>query len=347
MRALLCPAGALALFLSGCCAFSGPWYQGPRSDHFDGETFFVEGVQQQGAGGLLKWLGARQHGPWREYQDLPPGPRPPARLGLGELRVTFVNHATTLLQVDGLNVLTDPIWSDRASPVSWAGPRRVRPPGLRFEDLPPIDVVLVSHAHYDHLDLPTLLRIARAFPRARFYTGLGTAALLRERHLRNVRELDWWEEVKLGAVTLAAVPAQHFSNRGLCDRDCTLFAGYVLRGPAGAVFFAGDTGYGPHFRAIGQRYGPLRLAILPIGAYKPEWFMGPILMSPARAVQAHDDLRAATSVAGPFGTFDLADDGQDEPPEALRLAVAAHTAPLPRFWVLGFGEGREVPSLKE
>ena len=333
---------------AGCCVWSGPQYQGPKSDHFDGENFFVAGVQQQGAGGLFKWLRARQHGPWRDFEDLPPWPRPPARVGLGELRVTFVNHATTLIQVDGLNVLTDPIWSERASPVSWAGPRRVRPPGLRFEDLPPIDVVLVSHSHYDHLDLPTLVRIARAFPRAHFYVGLGVAPLLAQQHIRNVRELDWWQELKLGVVTLAAVPAQHFSNRGLCDRDYTLFAGYVLRGPAGAVFFAGDTGYGPHFRAIGQKYGPLRLAILPIGAYKPEWFMGPIHLSPAQAVQAHDDLRAQTSVAIHFGTFDLGDDGQDEPPLALARALAAQPVahPAARFWVLGFGEGRDVPPLE-
>ena len=335
-----------ALGAAGCCAFSGPRYQGPKSDHFDGEVFFVEGLELQGPGGLFKWLSARQHGPWSGYRDLPPGPPPPARVGLGELRVTFVNHATTLVQVDGLNVLTDPIWSERASPVSWAGPRRVRPPGLRFEDLPRIDVVLVSHAHYDHLDLPTLSRLARAFPRAHFYVGLGAGALLREQHIRNVRELDWWEELKLGAVTLAAVPARHFSNRGLCDRDRTLFAGYVLRGPAGAVFFAGDTGYGPHFRAIAQRYGPLRLAILPIGAYKPEWFMGEIHMSPAQAVLAHEDLRARTSVAVHFGTFDLADDGEDEPPQALRLALAARPGPPARFWVLGFGEGRDVPPLE-
>lgn len=340
-HAVLC-----CLAASGCCAFSGPRYQGPRSDHFDGERFFVEGAPQPGPGDLLRWQLHRQHGPWRGFEDLPPGPPPPRRVGLGELRVTFVNHATTLVQVDGLNVLTDPIWSDRCSPLAWAGPRRVRPPGLRFEDLPPIDAVLISHAHYDHLDLPTLERLARRFPRARFYVGLGLGPLLTARHLRNVRELDWWQELKLGVVTLAAVPARHFGNRGLCDRDCTLFTGWVLRGPAGPVFFAGDTGYGPHFRAIGRRYGPMRLAILPIGAYKPEWFMGPIHMSPAQAVQAHADLGAGTSVAVHFGTFDLADDGQDEPPLVLARAVADQPAPRPRFWTLGFGEGRDVPPLE-
>ena len=333
------PALIAVASAAACCTLSGPVYQGPKSDHFDGERFFNEGVREKDLGDLLRWQRTRTKGVWRPLRDEPPGAPPPRRVGLGELRVTFIGHATTLIQVDGLNVLTDPIWSERASPVSWAGPRRVRPPGIRFEDLPPIDVVLVSHDHYDHCDLATLRRIARAHPRAHFYVGLGNGKLLRAAHLRHVRELDWWQEIGLGAVTLSAAPAQHFSNRGLCDRSCTLFAGYVLRGPSGTTFFAGDTGYGPHFAQVSARYGAVRLAILPIGAYKPEWFMGAVHMSPAEAVRAHDDLRAGTSVAVHFGTFDLADDGEDEPPR--ELARAAGTRP---FWVLGFGEGRAVPT---
>jgi L-ascorbate metabolism protein UlaG (beta-lactamase superfamily) len=331
----------LALPAAGCCTYSSPAYHGPPSDHFDGEQFFNAGVEQKGIADLLRWQRTRERGVWRDYADEPPGPPPPRRVGPGQLRVTFVNHATTLIQADGLNVLTDPIWSERPSPLSWIGPRRVRPPGIRFEDLPPIDAVLISHDHYDHLDVPTLQRLSRRFPRARFYAGLGNAAFLAGKHIRNVRELDWWQELRLGQVTLAAVPAQHFSNRGLCDRNCALFAGYVLKGPAGVIFFAGDTGFGPHFAEIRRRYGPARLALLPIGAYKPEWFMGPIHMSPLQAVQAHEALGARTSVAIHFGTFDLADDGQDEAPAELRRALAQD--PAARFWVLGFGEGRDVP----
>ena len=278
---------------------------------------------------------------WQGAPGAAPGPRPPWRVALGEMRVTFVNHATVLIQADGLNVLTDPIWSRRCSPLEGFGPERARPPGIRFEDLPPIDAVLLSHDHYDHLDLPTLRRLARAFPGARFITGLGNRAFLEAAHLRHVSEIDWWEGVRLRRSTVIGVPAQHFSNRGLCDRDGTLFLGYVLRGPSGQAFFAGDTGYGRHFAQIRERLGPIRLAVLPIGAYKPEWFMSAVHMSPAEAVRASDDLGARTSVAMHFGTFPLADDGEREPPEALAAALKAR--PEKRFWVLGFGEGRDVP----
>ena len=324
----------------GCWTFSVPRYRGPRSDHFDGERFFLKGAPPvQGFKGFAKWQASRERGPWRPYAELPPGPPPPRRV-IGAMRVTFVNHATTLIQLDGINVLTDPIWSDRASPVSFAGPRRARPAGIRFEDLPPIDAVVVSHNHYDHLDVPTLRRLRRAFPRVRIFVGLGNGAV--EPELR-AEELDWWQGAPLGrGVTVTAVPSQHFSNRGLCDRDGTLFASYVISGSSGAAYFAGDTGYGPHFAEIRRRMGAPRLAVLPIGAYKPVWFMSAVHMSPADALKAHDDLGAATSVAMHFGTFHLGDDGQDEAPRELLRALEARK-PSPRFWVLGFGEGRDVP----
>jgi L-ascorbate metabolism protein UlaG (beta-lactamase superfamily) len=334
---------ALTATCLGCCAFSAESWRGPKSDHFDGERFFFPGApEQQGIAGLWKWQTHREHGPWRDHVDAPPGPPPPRRVGAGDIRITFVNHATVLLQLDGLNVLTDPIWSERCSPVDFAGPRRVRPPGVRFEDLPPIDAILVSHNHYDHLDVPTLKRLRRAFPSARLFAGLGNAAYLAERGLR-AEELDWWQSVPLGhGVTLTGVPAQHFSNRGLCDRDGTLFLGYALRGPSGLTYFAGDTGLGTHFAEIRRRLGAPRLAVLPIGAYKPTWFMSAIHLSPAQAVEAHEALGAATSVAIHFGTFDLGDDGQDEAPAELSKSILSRPAP-PRFWLLGFGEGRAVP----
>jgi L-ascorbate metabolism protein UlaG (beta-lactamase superfamily) len=260
-----------------------------------------------------------------------------------DLRVTFVNHATVLIQTAGLNILTDPIWSERCSPVSWAGPERVRPPGIRFENLPPIDVVLISHDHYDHMDLPTLRQLDEKF-HPRFFTGLGNAAILKDGSIPGANELDWWQSTELTpGVRLTAVPAQHFSNRGLTDRNNTLWEGFVLEGPAGAVYFAGDTGYGPHFSEIHQRFGPIRLAMLPIGAYDPQWFMGGIHENPSQAVQAQRDLGASTALAIHFGTFALADDGQDEPIQALRAALRRAGPLQPRFWVLGFGEGRDVP----
>jgi L-ascorbate metabolism protein UlaG (beta-lactamase superfamily) len=336
-------SGAVALGMGlGCCAWSAPRYRG-LSTHFDGERFLnVPNIEHRGVRDMVKWMRHREPGPWRDWTDAPPGAPPPRRVGAGELRVTFINHATTLVQLDGLNLLTDPIWSERASPVAWAGPRRHRPPGIRFEDLPSIDVVLVSHNHYDHLDLPTLRRLVREH-RPRVFVGLGNRPTLERGGVPGAQELEWWQGAELApGVRLTAVPAQHFSGRGLADRDRTLWAGYVVRGPAGAVYFAGDTGYGPHFAEIARRLGPIRLALIPIGAFRPRWFMAPVHLAPDEAVRAAEDVRAATTVAIHFGTFHLGDDGQEEAPALLAEAVAART-PRPRFWVLGFGEGRDVP----
>ena len=331
------------VFSLGCCAFSAPRYQGPRSDHFDGERFRNQGeVAEHGWSDFWKWSRNREQGPWREWTDAEPGPPPPRRVGDGAIRVTFVNHATTLVQLDGVNVLTDPIWSDRASPFGFAGPKRVRPPGIRFEDLPPIDAVLVSHNHYDHLDLPTLRRLSEAFG-PRVFAGLGNAQFLEREGISRATDLDWWQSVELrNGVRLTAVPVQHFSGRGMCDRAATLWAGYVLEGQGGKVFFAGDTGYGRHFAQIRERFGQPALSILPIGAFRPEWFMHPVHVTPDEAVQAHRVLGSRQSVAMHFGTFILADDGQNEPVQRLRAALARERISAGEFRVLGFGEGLDV-----
>ena len=291
---------------------------------------------------VLRWMTHREPGPWRTWTDVPPAPNPPLRVGAGEMRVTFVNHATTLVQMDGVNVLTDPIWSERCSPVSFAGPKRAVPPGVRLDQLPPIDVVVISHNHYDHLDLPTLRQVA-ATHRPRVLVPRGNRGLLGRSRIANVEELDWWQSVDIrGGVRIAAVPAQHFSGRGLFDRDRALWAGWVATGAAGSAYFAGDTGFGPHFGEIRNRFGSPRLALLPIGAYRPEWFMSRVHMSPDEALRAHEILGAGTSVGIHFGTFRLADDGQDEAPARIEALTRASAA-APRFWVLGFGEGRDVP----
>ncbi len=284
----------------------------------------------------------RRPGAWRPFIDAPPGPAPPRRVA--DLRVTFVNHATLLVQAGDVNILTDPVWSERVSPVPWIGPRRRRPAGIRWRDLPQIDLVLVSHDHYDHLDLPTLRALERR-DRPDFFCGLKVGELLRRQGFSQVLELDWWQSVPARpGLSVTSVPAEHFSGRGPILRNRTLWTGFVLSGSAGGVYFAGDTGWGPHFAEIGRRAGPIRLALLPIGASRPEWFMGPVHLSPSQALDAHRDLDAGTSVGMHYGTFRLADDGQDEPAaEIERLLASAAPAP-PRFWLLEHGEGRDVPS---
>ena len=330
----------LALALSAC--FSAPRYAGPVSDHFDGTRFYNPGAPPaaRGLGPFLQWKLNDDPGPWRAYRDEPPGPPPPHRVGPGALRVTFVNHATTLIQLDGVNVLTDPIYAERASPLSFAGPKRVRPPGIRFEELPVIHAVVVSHNHYDHMDVPTLLRLQASFPGVKIFAGLGNKAFLESKGLAQVSELDWWQSAQLGAtaVRLTSVPVQHFSNRGLTDDAGTLWTGWVIEGTNGRAFFGGDTAYGPHFKAVGEKLGPFRLAVLPIGAYLPEWFMNPVHMTPADAVKAKVDLKAQVMVPMHYGTFPLADDGEEAAVAALREASGDES-----IWVLGFGEGREVP----
>jgi L-ascorbate metabolism protein UlaG (beta-lactamase superfamily) len=331
----------------GGCMFSAPTWKGPKTDHFDGERF-VNLEPRERKGSFLDWQLNRKQGPWKEWNDVPPGAPPPERVARGGLRVTLINHATVLLQLDGLNILTDPIYSERCSPVSFAGPKRVRPPGIRFEDLPPIDVVVLSHNHYDHMDVATLRRLQEKFPGVRIFAGLGNRAFLEGEGLRQVTEVDWWQEFPLGSeVTLVSARTQHFSNRGLYDRGGTLWTGYVFRGPHGATYFAGDTGWGRQFAEARERFGPMRLAVLPIGAYKPEWFMSPIHVSPGEAVQASVDLGARYSVPMHYGTFNLADDGEEEAVVELKRALAERGGQAPEWWVLGFGEGRDVPAVEE
>jgi L-ascorbate metabolism protein UlaG (beta-lactamase superfamily) len=261
----------------------------------------------------------------------------------GELHATFIGHSSVLVQMDGVNVLCDPHWSNRASPFASIGPRRHCPPGMRFEDLPPIDVVLQSHDHYDHFDVPTLRRIS-AKGNPRFIVPLGVRARLRSNRITGAAEaseLDWWQLVSISpTVKIKAVPARHFSGRSLGDRNRTLWCGYVIEGSFGAVYFAGDTAYGPHFAQIKTRLPRIRVAFLPIGAFKPRWFMAAYHMSPEEALRAHNDLGAETSIAIHFGTFALADDGQMEPLEELQRALNSTGEPKPQFCTLSPGEAR-------
>lgn len=262
-----------------------------------------------------------------------------------ETTLTWVGHATLLLQLDGINILTDPHLTNRASPIPWAGPRRVVLPGLDFDDLPRIDLVLISHNHYDHLDLPTLHRLAQrqgTLQPPRLIVSLGLKAYLENRALTNIVELDWWEWECFQGLIVYAVPAQHFSARTPFDRNQTLWAGYVVAHPAFRFYFAGDTGYSPDFQTIGQKLGPMDLAAIPIGGYEPRWFMQSMHLNPEEAVQVHHDVRSRRSVAIHWGTFELTDEPLDEPPQRLRRALLAAGIAAEAFIVMQHGETRQL-----
>jgi L-ascorbate metabolism protein UlaG (beta-lactamase superfamily) len=304
--------------------------------HFDGKRFYnPDAPQARGLLDALRWvLTSRPEASPGFISDVEPS-IPPRHVEGGELRTTLVNHSTVLLQQRGSNILTDPIWSERASPLSWAGPRRRRSPGVSWEDLPPIDTVLISHNHYDHLDLPTL-RLLGARGDSTFIVPVGGARLLRAENIGPAHELDWGNSLSLPGVTIHCVPALHFSSRGIFDRNRTLWCGYVIECRERLVYFAGDTAFGSHFEWIREKFGAPHLALLPIGAYEPRWFMSPIHMAPDEAVRAHEILNAGTSIAIHHGTFQLADEGLDTPKKEL-------AGRAPSFLVLRNGEFAEIP----
>ena len=273
--------------------------------------------------------------PWPERVDEPP--HRPVPLDNSAAVVTFIGHATLLVQTPAGNILTDPMYSQRAGPFNVMGPRRVRQPAVRFEDLPPISIVLLSHNHYDHCDARTLGMLAERFDPL-VVTPFGNAALVRSSGIHRVEELDWWQEAKSSALPITLTPAKHFSARGPFDKNRALWGGFVLMTGGTRIYFTGDSAYGPFFRDIGQRLGPIDLALLPIGAYEPRWFMHVVHMNPAEAVQAHLDLGAPESIGMHFGTFQLTTEGIDDPLRALDEARRANNILPSRFRTLGFGE---------
>ena len=264
---------------------------------------------------------------------------PEARPNPKSTQFMVVNHATVLIQHQGKNYLTDPIWSKRSSPFSFIGPpKRMVPPGLPFEALPPIDTVLISHNHYDHLDAETILKLESSH-KPRYITGLGNAGLLETFNVPadRILEVDWWESVHAGPHEITFVPAQHFSGRGLFDRNRSLWGGFVLSDERASVYFAGDTGLGAFFENIKDRFAPIALAFLSIGAYRPDYFMKDIHMSPADALIAHETLRSKLSVGIHFGTFPLTAEAKDAPAEELSLEMRSRGINPNSFRVPRFG----------
>jgi L-ascorbate metabolism protein UlaG (beta-lactamase superfamily) len=305
------------------------------SDHCDGRRFHnPTGPAVQPFSAVPRML-LEKNTPWPARIDQPAGV--PAPLDGADAVVTFIGHSTFLIQTAAANIITDPMFSERAGPYGLMGPRRVRRPAVELDRLPPISMVLLSHNHYDHCDLPTLSTLAARFDPT-VITPLGNGPLVRSAGIRRVQELDWWEATSASGVPVTLTPAHHFSARGPFDRNRALWSGFMFTAGRARVYFAGDTAYAPFFSSIRQRLGPPHLALIPIGAYEPRWFMQSVHMNPAEAVQAHLECGAPESIGMHFGTFQLTTEGIDEPVRALDEARRASGVPASRFRTLAFGE---------
>ncbi|MBX3040665.1 MAG: MBL fold metallo-hydrolase [Bdellovibrionaceae bacterium] len=325
------------MLFSGC---TGPRYRGPVSDHFNGKKFFSPyGLEPKGFMALLRWQWEGGSVQWPLSVENSAQPQISKDVAADSVAVTFVSHATVLLQFQGINILTDPMWSDRASPFSSFGPKRVRAPGVDFSVLPKIDLVLISHNHYDHLDLPTIRRLVEKHDPL-FLVALGDGRLIEDNPGIRFKEMDWgqthsWSE----SMNIHFLPAQHWSARGFFDRNLSLWGSFMVEPSKGpVVYFAGDTGYAPHFKDIAARFPRIDLALLPIGAYEPRWFMKDQHMNPADAVDAHRDLKARRSMGIHFGTWHLTNEGIDEPVTELAKARAAAGLAETDFVTLDAGE---------
>ena len=324
-----------------------PYYAGPPSDHFDGVRFFLPGGRStdKSRRDLLRWrFQSRELPPWPgEYPGLPQD-KPPPRVHGAALRVAFVGHASFLIQTQGVNLLVDPVWSERASPLRFAGPKRVNAPGIAFDDLPPLDAILLTHNHYDHMDMATLKRLAHQRP-CPIVTPLGNDTILARGIAKvDARAYDWGDVARIGPLAVHLVPAQHWSARGLFDRRMALWCGFVIETAVGKIYVAGDTGYGDGrlFRDIFLKHGAMRLALLPIGAYEPRWFMREQHVDPEESVRMFEDVDAGQALGCHWGTFRLTDEAIDEP--LKRLAVALERAGIApeRFRAARPGEVLEI-----
>jgi L-ascorbate metabolism protein UlaG (beta-lactamase superfamily) len=310
----------------------------PVSDHCDGRRFFNPGVQtDRGLGDLFRWWRTRETTPWPAAVAVAQRPAPTRDAPADRVTTTLIGHSTFLIQTGSIAILTDPVFTSHAGPWGRLGPKRVRRPAHSLDALPAVDIVLVSHNHYDHLQ-PASLQEAEARFHPLFVTALGNRRHLHRIGLRRVVELDWWGATKASGAEVVCTPAQHFSARGIGDRNRTLWGGFAVSMAEKTVYFAGDTGYGPLFREIRSRLPPVDVALVPIGAYDPRWFMAPVHVNPDEAVQIHLDVGARVSIAMHFGTFKLTDEGIEDPPRRLARAceaagLAPHAFLVPEFGV--------------
>lgn len=315
---------------------------------FDGKRFsYPDNTDQGSRWDVLRWALTRKPAKWpRNLTN--PEPSPVINtVNDGALRLTFINHASVLMQCDGLNIVTDPVFSKRVSPVSFAGPRRYRPTGLTLDALPTIDAILISHTHYDHLDVRSIRRLCER-DNPVILAPLKNSTVIDQVSKQATIELSWWDSHKLNQTTqISLVPARHWTSRKPGDENQCLWGGFVISFASGAVYFAGDTGYGngEHFRQANEHLGPFRCALLPIGAYEPRWFMKPQHMNPEEAVKAFKDLQTHSALGIHHGTFQLTDEAVDAPVTALAQALKNSGVDARSFITLPNGGAWDVPSL--
>jgi len=340
---------AYVLFCTASCAGYGPSIAmaEPPAHHEKGGYRNLAPHDEHGFFDFLSWRfgGGPKEAPGVPADELPLFVPPVVAPDLNSInhapgdaiQVTWIGHATFLIQAGGLNILTDPMFSERASPVAFAGPKRLAPPGIALKDLPRIDAVVFSHNHYDHLDEDSVKALGNA---PRYFVPLGFTPWFKSHGIDNVQELDWWGSAELGGLRFHAVPAQHFSSRSLLDRNEALWSGWVIETPAGKIYFSGCTGYAPLFQEIGKRLGPMRLSFIPVGGYSPRWFMRAMHVDPTEAVRIHQDVRSEQSVGMHWATFKLTDEHLSEPPVYLNKALKDAGIGEDRFVVMKIGETR-------
>ncbi len=327
----------------GTPAFAAPAYKGPVSDHFDGEKFRNHVDSEVGLIDFFRFSLPFNFvkTDWPQWIDSTSRKIPNARQTGDEISVTFINHSTLLIQVDGVNILTDPIFTQRTSSFSWIGPKRVRNPGVNLADLPTIDVILVSHNHYDHLDIETLQMLQAHNPENQpplILSGLGNELFFKDSGLTSFKDLDWNQSMQYKTIEFVFTETRHRSGRGMTDQNKTLWGGFVIKTRPGNIYFAGDTGYGPHFKKARKTHGDFILSLLPIGAYEPRWFMEIAHLNPQDAVAAHLDLNSKNSMGIHFGTFQLTYEGIEQPIIDLEKALKDEQIPEMNFIVPEFGE---------
>lgn len=314
----------------------------PKSDHFDGTRFYnlyLSKEQENGFWDYWRWrlFDRPNQDLWPESVKNTDIPHLPDQVGHNEVYITFINHATELIQLKDLTILTDPIFSERASPLSWYGPKRIRPPALKIVDLPKIDIVLISHNHYDHLDLASIREIDERY-HPLFIIPLKNFHILEDAGVERMIELDWWQNYKINATqTITMVPAKHWSKRTLFDRNKSLWGSYLIHSDDLKILFIGDTGYSPHIKDIHKYAGAMDVAFIPIGAYEPRWFMKPNHINPDEAVIIHQELESKLSIATQFDTFQLANESYEAPVLDLNKALLKYHIPSNQFLAPGVG----------